>query len=250
MRELIKRRPITSVLILEVAQAALVVAGAVALGWLFPALPGYSLTGWSQSLILFLVCAGILLASLAVFRWWSPAGFTKPSQWRRPSVYWLPALLVLVPFIGGIKPVPASALGLLILAYIATAVFEEGLWRGVIVRILEPVGVWPAVFISSLLFGLAHLANSALRGLSVMIALQAFGAAVQGIGFAALRLRTNTIWPLIAIHFVHDLFLQLGNLPIPLVEAPVATITAVYGIVVLHRYRKQNQSPPLAMLGS
>ena len=246
MREMVKRRPIISVLILEVAQVVLVVAGAAALGWLFPALPGYSLTGWSQSLVLVLVCAVILLAVLAVFRWWSAAGFTKLGRWRRPSVYWLPALLVLAPFIGGIKPVPASALGILILGYVATAVFEEGLWRGVMVRILEPVGVWPAVFISSVLFGLAHLANSALRGLSFIIALQAFGAAVQGIGFAALRLRTNTIWPLIAIHFAHDLFLQMGNLPIPLVEAPVATITAVYGIVVLHRYRKQAQSAPLA----
>ena len=126
MREMVKRRPIISVLILEVAQVVLVVAGAAALGWLFPALPGYSLTGWSQSLVLVLVCAVILLAVLAMFRWWSAAGFTKLGRWRRPSVYWLPALLVLAPFIGGIKPVPASALGILILGYVATAVFEEG----------------------------------------------------------------------------------------------------------------------------
>jgi Type II CAAX prenyl endopeptidase Rce1-like len=62
--------------------------------------------------------------------------------------------------------------------------------------------VWQAVLISSVLFGLAHLGNSALRGFSVIVALQAFGAAVRGIGFAALRLRTNTISPPILIHML------------------------------------------------
>jgi membrane protease YdiL (CAAX protease family) len=94
-------------------------------------------------------------------------------------------------------------------------------------------GVWPAVLISSLLFGLAHLANSALRGVSIVIAAQALGAAVQGIGFEVLRLRTHTIWPLIAIHALHDLFLQMSILPIPLVDALIATVTAVYGFALL-----------------
>lgn len=237
MRDLVRARPVVSVVALQFLQVVFLLAGAAALAWVFPALPGYSVTGWSQSLVLVLICAGILLALIAVFRWWVPAGFTRPRDWRQPSVYWLPAVLLLVPFLGGVKPVPASALGLLLLGYLATAVFEEGFWRGVMVRILLPVGVWPAVLISSLLFGLAHLANSALRGVSVIIAAQAFGAAVQGIGFAALRLHTNTVWPLIALHAAHDLFLQMGTLPIPLVEAPVATITAIYGIIVLRRHR-------------
>jgi CAAX protease family protein len=237
MRERLMARPMVTVVVLEVIYDALVVVGALALSRLLPALPGYSVRGPSQSLVLVLVSAVLLLAIVAMFRWWLLAGFT--SRWRRLRLYWLPVLLLLVPFVGGIRPLPSSALGTLVIAYVATAVFEEGLWRGVMVGLLRPTGVWKAVFISSVLFGLGHLGNGALRGISPLIAAQAFGAAVQGIGFAALRLRTNTIWPLIALHAVHDFFLQMSTLPIPLVEVPIDTITAVYGIILLRSSRAE-----------
>ena len=86
------------------------------------------------------------------------------------------------------------------------------------------------------------MSNQLLRGVSFLIALQAFGAAIQGIGYAALRLRTNTIWLLILIHALHDVTLQMGHLPIALVEAPVDTILAIYGIVLL-RGRGRDDPP-------
>jgi hypothetical protein len=71
---------------------------------------------------------------------------------------------------------------------------------------------------------------------------------VQGVGLAALRLRTNTIWPLIAIHAAHDLFLQLSTLPIPLLEVPVDTVFLVYGIVLLRgRTRELGRTDPTAV---
>ena len=42
--------------------------------------------------------------------------------------------------------------------------------------LLRPTGLWQAVLVSSLLFGLGHLGNSVLRGLSPIIAAQAVGA--------------------------------------------------------------------------
>ena len=80
------------------------------------------------------------------------------------------------------------------------------------------------------------MSNQLLRGVSFLIVLQAFGAAIQGIGYAALRLRTNMIWLLILIHALHDVTLQMGNLPIAMVEAPIDTILAIYGIVLLRRH--------------
>lgn len=144
-----------------------------------------------------------------------------------------------MPLVAGIKPLAQSAVLVLVIGYVATAVFEETLWRGLVLEILRPLGVWPAVLGSSLLFGLGHLSNAALRGFSVLILLQAFGAAVQGIGLAALRVRTNTIWPLIAVHALHDLSLQLGTLPIAAVEAPISTVLAVYGIYLLRGGRAE-----------
>jgi membrane protease YdiL (CAAX protease family) len=128
-----------------------------------------------------------------------------------------------------------------VVAYTATAVFEETLWRGVMLGMLRPTGVWRAALISSLLFGLGHLGNTALRGVSFLIVLQAFGAALQGIGLAALRLRTNTIWPLIGIHALHDLFLQMSTLPIPLLEAFIETVICIYGIVLLRHHADRSE---------
>jgi hypothetical protein len=55
---------------------------------------------------------------------------------------------------GGFRPVEPHAIGLLVIAYVATAVFEEGFWRGLVLGVLRPTGLWRAVLISSLLFGL------------------------------------------------------------------------------------------------
>ena len=179
--------------------------------------------------------AVVLFVLVGALGWWTLAGFTPPARWRDLRLYWLPVVLLAVPFVAGVRALPLDALGLLLVAYVATAVFEEGLWRGVMVGLLRPTGIWRAVLLSSLLFGLGHLGNSALRGVSPLIAAQGFGAGVQGVGFAALRLRTNTIWPLIAIHALHDLSLQLGMLPIPLVEVPIDAALLIYGIILLRR---------------
>jgi membrane protease YdiL (CAAX protease family) len=235
----LRTRPLLTGIVLEVIADVIVIAGAFALAAILPTLPGYSLTGWSQSLVLVLVLAALVLLLITAFRWWGLSGFTGRAAWRDMHLYWLPVVLLFAPFVAGIHIPEPTALAYLALAYLATAVFEESLWRGVILGILRPLGVWPAVLISSLFFGLGHLSNSALRGFSVVILAQAFGAAVQGVGLAALRLRTKTIWPLIAIHALHDLFLQMGNLPIPLIEVPIDTIFLIYGIVLLRRSRRE-----------
>jgi membrane protease YdiL (CAAX protease family) len=112
----------------------------------------------------------------------------------------------------------------------------------VILRILQPKGVWTAVLLSSLLFGLAHSTNLFIRfsGNPVIVVLQIIGAFTFGIGMAALRLRTNTIWPLILLHAFGDLFLHLGNLPIPLMDAGVDTILLIYAIVLIEMMRRRN----------
>jgi len=66
-----------------------------------------------------------------------------------------------------------------------------------------------------------------------VIAAQAVGAACFGFGYAALRLRTKTIVPLIALHFLTDLFLQMGNLPLIPVAVAQDVVLLVFGVVVL-----------------
>src|SRR4051794_14871296 len=101
MRERMMTRPLLGVLTLELAFAALVVLAALTMTRLLPGLPGYSVRGASQSLVVVLLTTAVLLVLIATFRWWTLAGFTPPSQWRDLKLYWLPIVLLLVPFAGG-----------------------------------------------------------------------------------------------------------------------------------------------------
>jgi hypothetical protein len=111
-------------------------------------------TGPSQSLILVIVLCVAVLKIIGVMGWWRLAGYTPPSQWRALRLYLLPVALLAAPFAAGWHPLPADALGVLLLAYTATAVFEESLWRGAILGLLRPTDLWRAVLLSALLFGL------------------------------------------------------------------------------------------------
>lgn len=231
----LQAHPVRSSVGLALLAALVTVGGSALLGVLTPSLPGYSTTGLSQSLLLVVVLTVLLVALVVALRWKQFAGFTRPSDWRHPRLYWLPAVLLVVPLLGGVRWPGWAALGVLVVGYACTGVFEEGLYRGVILGLLRTLGTWPAVLLSSLLFGLAHLVNLGLRGMSVLVALQVLGAASQGVGLAALRLRTNTIWPLVAFHALNDLGLQLGVWPVAAVAAPLDVAMLGYGVYLLRR---------------
>ncbi len=232
MKAFFETRPVAGSVILWGAWLAFVTLGALILAALVPDLAGYG-TGVSASLVLVLVAVVLVAGLLAAFRWWRMAGFVGLSKWRNLHLLWLPVLTLPLPLLGGLRPLEPAVLGSLIVGYVATGFVEEGLYRGAILGLLRPSGIWRAVLISSLLFGLAHLGNIALRGNPGLIALQVLGSATGGIGLAALRLRTRTIWPLIAIHALNDLFLQMGTLPVPLVDAAHDIILLAYGIYLL-----------------
>ena len=137
----LKRHPLAGVVLLELGYLVLVIGGSVALSALVPDLPGYSVTGPSQSLLLVIGSAVLLLVLIGGLGWWALAGFTAPRFWRDLRLYWLPIVLLLVPFVGGFRPVAPDAIGLLVIAYVATAVFEEGFWRGLVLRVLRPTGL-------------------------------------------------------------------------------------------------------------
>jgi hypothetical protein len=71
------------------------------------------------------------------------------------------------------------------------------------------------------------------RSTPAIVLAQSVGAFCDGAGFAAIRLRTNTIWPLIILHMLHDLLLKFTRLPaIPLGVVQV-TILMIYGFYIL-----------------
>ncbi|NMB87007.1 MAG: CPBP family intramembrane metalloprotease [Chloroflexi bacterium] len=178
----------------------------------------------------------VTLGGLAFLRWWNPAGFTPPRQWRDFNLYWLPAAVILLPpLVLGLNTMPLATVLYLLAAYLLTGVMEEGFYRGILLYTLEPLGWRRAALISAILFGLAHLTNLFTRSNPAIVLAQAVGAFCDGFGFAALRLRTRSIWFLILLHMLHDLLLRFTRLPaIPLDVAQV-TILLFYGLYILRK---------------
>lgn len=94
---------------------------------------------------------------------------------------------------------------------------------------------------SAVLFGLSHGTNVLFRSNVTLVGAQMFGSFCDGVGMAALTLAMGTIWPAVVLHAVHDLFLQLGPLPVAAVSAVYDTVLLVFGLVVLRRLARERK---------
>jgi membrane protease YdiL (CAAX protease family) len=118
----------------------------------------------------------------------------------------LPALSILLPYLRGeyvvlsisdVTNVFLRDLTISVLFGIATAVFEEVLFRGVLFRLIEDkLGSYIAIIISGIIFGFVHLmnANSSLLA-AIAISIEA------GMLISAAYMLTRNLWFPIAIHF-------------------------------------------------
>jgi membrane protease YdiL (CAAX protease family) len=128
----------------------------------------------------------------------------------------IPLLLILVlPTVGlsarGLLVTTALVLGLQVGFLVIDIFMEEVTYRGVILEALAGLGIGSRVTLSAVLFGLSHLDNLFLPGADELgVAYQIFEAALVGVLFAAVRLRMNTIWPVMIVHVIYDLMLVLA----------------------------------------
>jgi membrane protease YdiL (CAAX protease family) len=107
---------------------------------------------------------------------------------------------------------------------------------------LRTTGLWRAIIVTSVLFGLTQLANvlagaTVLETVSQVVYTIAFGAA-----FAALVLRAGIIWPLVLAHAVIDAayFLQVPGFTFSTLWTLIINLGATvgftaYGIFVMRR---------------
>ncbi len=238
---LIAAHPRRVAVILGGAEIALTVAGALTAAAIAP-----SGSAWTSRLIVVLALAAAVTVLLAITRAWRLSGFTV--RVASPRLLLLPAVIALAPLIGGVNPPGADLLAMLVIGYAATAFAEEALYRGMILGVLRPAGTWPAVLISSGLFALAHLANVLFGQAPAVTVAQAVGTFCFGIGYAALRLRTGSILPLMVLHFLTDLLLRIDALPVWAHWSLMVggdTVLLLYGVLLL-----RGRSVTAAQLGS
>lgn len=187
----------------------------------------------------------VLTAALALvltrLGWWGRVGFRRATP--RQVLWALPvALPMLVNLYPGLKPGgPAQVAGFLGLALLVGFV-EESVFRGLMLRALEPRGVSRAVVITTVLFSVTHLMNIMAGEAGLQAGLQLLYSAAIGFAFTALALRTGVLWPLVVVHALIDFvaFMQdpAATMPIGVEVTIDLVVTAVffgYGFFLLRQ---------------
>ena len=193
---------------------------------------------WPADYVVTIALSAFVAGELALLGWWKVAGFNAPSAWRNLRFLLIPCLVVFgLPFLQGVQTSDWGTFLYLLIGYALTGFMEEGQMRGVVLHILKPLGVTKSVVISSLLFALLHVTNFLFRNPWIVLA-QMVGAFVHGIGLSAIRLRTNTIWFVVILHGVHDLFLKYTNFPAIPLDVVQVTLLMVYGIYLLRSWHE------------
>lgn len=187
-------------------QILLTVAGALAVHALLP-----SASAWTARLLVVGLLAAAVTALLSATDGWRAAGFTTTV--RSPRLLVVPALVALAPLAGGVRVPEGHLLAVLVAGYALTGYVEEALFRGAVLDRLHPAGGERAVLASSALFAAAHLPNVLFEQPLPITLAQAVGTFCFGVGYAALRLRTGSVLPLMGLHFLTDLLLRIDALP-------------------------------------
>lgn len=138
------------------------------------------------------------------------------------------------------------------------ALSEELMFRAVLLQaLLERFDIWPAVLLCAALFGVAHAVNGLGTGDYSGALWQSAAAFLQGICYAAIRLRTRSVWPMTAVHALWDFALVTSTLSAAkdgdASILPYAALLAVlplclYGIFLLRPSRLALLRPQVAQL--
>lgn len=199
--------------------------------------------------------AAVSLSVVRWFRWARECGFSPLREWRSRYLLWWLTPFVLLAWAGVADHPTVRAPDLLVATLVLTVLIgisEETLFRGLLLRAFLPRGARRAVVSQGLLFGLFHLTNL-VGGLNpAYVAFEVVVVALLGIFLGALRLRVNSIWPVIAIHALVDFGAlvshgyQLGATAPP--TSSILFDTVLYGAmaaigILLVRPSKMNPAP-------
>ena len=150
---------------------------------------------------LYLVLALLLAILLAsVLGMWREVGLNRPAPSRNLLLLWFPLLVIGLTLSGGIRFPGVLFFGVALLAVALEAFGSELLFRGVMWRALAPVGLLRAVIFTSILSGGLTLVSNLSAGPWPEAVYLTLTATCGGFTYAAIRWRTASIWPAIAVH--------------------------------------------------
>ncbi|HEU0244386.1 MAG TPA: CPBP family intramembrane glutamic endopeptidase [Candidatus Limnocylindrales bacterium] len=212
------RHPLALALVLYAAYVALHVVlawdGGVVLRSLVPGIGGWlGPATWA-------VYAAFTLLVVALTGRWRQVGLLDP-----PRPGWL--RLVAVPFAAGLPFLlfgwnldAADVVPLLVVGVPLIALNEELMFRGILLDLLGPLGVRRAVTWTAVLFGCSHLVNIVAGAYPPFTAMQVAATTAGGIAFAAIRIRSGSLWPLLVLHAAIDV-VAIATLTGPATSSPI-----------------------------
>jgi membrane protease YdiL (CAAX protease family) len=127
-------------------------------------------------------------------------------------------------------------------ALLFTGISEEGFARGIVIPALLRYGKWRAVLTAAMIISAGHITNIFFEEFDLIGWLDKFLATFSfAILYGAIFLKTGNLWPMIALHAIHDYsYLTSGTAGPFLTEAihvrlhvAMSLLNAVYGLFVL-----------------
>ena len=112
----------------------------------------------------------------------------------------------------------------LILLLVFAPIFEELLFRKLILDRLLVLGEVPAIIISAVLFGLPHIYS---QGVPLF-----FGTCIIALVFAYVRIHTGKMWPAILLHSLFNIYGSYFTLTLAK-TAPTSVLVALLGLIIL-----------------
>jgi membrane protease YdiL (CAAX protease family) len=153
--------------------------------------------------------------------WWRRVGFTRTGSWAtglRLIAY--PAATGTVFLLFGINLAPSQVVPLVLVGAPLIALNEELFFRGVVLEGLRPQGWRWAIIGSAALFGASHAVNIVAGANMPFTIMQIAATTAGGVAFAAIRIRTGSLWPVIGLHVILDV-LALTTLTGDAVDMPI-----------------------------
>jgi uncharacterized protein len=185
-----------------------------------------------------IVLTVIVVILLSVMGWWRIVGFRPPDQPTDLLYFIVPFLPAIVSLAVGVELNNVLLLIQLLAITFLVGFAEETIFRGLMLTALKPKGIWTAVIVTSVLFGLSHSLN-VLSGKNLAdIVTQILYALAIGFAFAALVLKKGILYPLVLAHFLIDFTAMIGrtdSLPVlnSVLGVAMTFVIGSYGLFIM-----------------
>jgi uncharacterized protein len=206
--------------------------------------------------------AALLLIAVILAQHWRDVGLNTLPSGRSLLLAWLPMgyIVVGLGFAVASGLPPAGVLLWILLNTFLVGLSEELMFRGVLLQAFRrTVSIWPAVALTTLVFGAIHSLNVFMTGDLRAALIQSVAAALSGMLFIALRLRTGSLWPCIVVHGLWDFAVftvaaaRRGESHVAGGDSPLGVTTfvpillvlplALYGLWLMRRIGRTHNQP-------